>query len=102
MEIECSLCKALVEHTEIFYKEETEVWHKVLPELFVCLNCQEGRLKKLREAAPEEIYRLLRLCHPNEQGEFYSRYEVMKEFMRRPEQIFDALKWPRNIEAVGA
>jgi hypothetical protein len=87
MEINCNICNKKVEHTEVYYDEEGDK--------FICLSCQEERVKKLLEATPERLLFLIRLCHPKEKGEPYSRYEVIDEIRNRgPDSILTGLGWP--------
>ena len=100
LEIECSLCKNKVDSGETFYQEEEDGtgWRKV-EEAFICKECQEKRLKDLLEATPQRMLELIRMGHPTEKGEPYRRGEIMDEIRKRPEEIFDALKWPRSKES---
>ena len=41
-----------------------------------------------------ELFRLIRLCHPDRCGEPYSRYEIIREIKRRGLIIFEAMGWP--------
>jgi hypothetical protein len=47
-----------------------------------------------------ELLRLIRLCHPDEHGEPYSRWDVMEEIGRRGKQVLIELGWPTDDEAI--
>ena len=48
----------------------------------------------------KEILRLIRLCHPNEKGEPYSRSEVMDEIQRRRLSLLKEIGWSINLDSI--
>jgi len=65
----------------------------------------DGELQDIGEEAiknesPERMFKLIRLCHPNEHGEPYGRGDIIEEFKRRGMDILLALDWPTEPEAV--
>lgn len=94
MEVDCSICHKVIDHTEAWVDDEKEEL------FFACAQCEEDRVKHLKTCSAERMLHLMRLCHPMEHGEPYGRWEVMEEVQRRAFGIFDGLKWPRNPEAV--
>ena len=57
-------------------------------------------MKDIKEESPERMLKLIRLCHPNEHGEPYFRFDVIEEFERRGIEILKALGWPIKPESV--
>ncbi len=55
---------------------------------------------KLEGKSGPEIVRLMRLCHPDDHGEPYTRSEVMRECKRRGKKLLDEIGWPSDPEAV--
>jgi hypothetical protein len=90
--VDCALCKKAVEHSEVFYDEEKDN--------FICLICQEERIKRLMEATPDMLLRLIRLCHPCEKGEPYKRWEVIDEIRKRGVILLSQLGWPDKDDSI--
>jgi len=42
MKVNCNICNKVIDHAESFFDDEEDV--------FICLNCQEERIKRLLEA----------------------------------------------------
>jgi hypothetical protein len=92
MEVDCGVCNKIVDHTGVFYDDEED--------RFICLDCQEERIKKLLEATPARLLFLIRLCHPKEKGEPYSRYEVIDEIRKRGPALLKELGWPDKDDSI--
>jgi len=56
--------------------------------------------QKIQDESPERMLELIRMGHPDECGEPYSRHEVIQEFGRRGKEIFEALGWPTEDDAI--
>lgn len=55
--------------------------------------------KELQAESAERLLKLIRMGHPNEKGEPYSRFEVMKEINKRPNILKD-LGWTTEDDAI--
>ena len=47
-----------------------------------------------------DLLRLIRLGHPDEKGEPYTRYEIMEEIEKRGEGILKELKWQSDMKSI--
>jgi len=92
MEVNCNICNKVIDHAESFFDDEEDV--------FICLNCQEERIKRLLEATPGMLLYLIRLCHPNEKGEPYTRWEIIEEIQKRGTALLKELGWPDKDDSV--
>ena len=54
----------------------------------------------IKAESPQRMFELIRMCHPDEKGEPYYRGEVLDEFVRRGKEIFEALGWQTEDEAI--
>ena len=48
---------------------------------------------KIENESPQRLFKLIRMCHPNEKGEKYFRGDVIEEIRKRHIEIFKALGW---------
>ena len=54
----------------------------------------------ISKETPERLLELIRMGHPNQCGEPYSRFDVIAEIQRRHAEIFEALRWPTDPGSV--
>jgi len=55
----------------------------------------------LKEASAQRLFELIRMCHPNEKGEPYGRFEVLEEIERRGwKTMLIDLDIPVNLEHI--
>ena len=52
-----------------------------------------------RRMKAEELKRLIRLGHPNQHGEAYTRFEVIKQISQTGLQILEDLGWPSDMNS---
>ena len=55
---------------------------------------------KLNEETAERILKLMRMCHPDEKGEPYTRWDLINEVERRNLALLKALGWNTNLNAI--
>lgn len=68
--------------------------------VILCWPCiTEGR-KPVESLSANEIKDLIRMGHPYERGQPYSRMEVMEEIERRGPSLLEELGWPTEMEAL--
>jgi len=48
----------------------------------------------------KDLYRLIRLGHPQEHGEHFNRWQVIEEIEKRGMGIISALGWPEGLESI--
>lgn len=48
----------------------------------------------------ERLLELIRMGHPNQCGEPYSRFDVIKEIERRHREVFEAFGWPMDPDSI--
>ncbi|HUS50528.1 MAG TPA: hypothetical protein VMZ91_10210 [Candidatus Paceibacterota bacterium] len=52
----------------------------------------------IQEETPQRILQLIRMCHPNEKGEKYTRSEVIAEIKRRGLPLLKELGWSWDLK----
>ena len=55
---------------------------------------------KIQEETPQRILELMRMCHPNEKGEPYSRWDLIEEVQRRNLTLLKALGWNTSLNGI--
>ena len=55
---------------------------------------------KLSEETPQRILEIMRLTHPNENGETYTRGDIITEVQRRGLQLLKDLGWATSLGSI--
>ncbi|HUS51563.1 MAG TPA: hypothetical protein VMZ91_15460, partial [Candidatus Paceibacterota bacterium] len=55
---------------------------------------------KLEEETPQRILEIMRMCHPDEKGEKYTRWDIVEEVERRNLALLKALGWETSLGTI--
>jgi len=75
--------------SELFYSEE---------------DMRKSLMKRfgydLSKETPQRILEIMRMGHPDEKGEFYTRMEIIDEIHKRGKKLLDDLGWSYDLKAI--
>ena len=54
----------------------------------------------IKEETPQRIFEIMRMCHPNENGETYTRGDIITEVQRRGLQLLKDLGWATSLGSI--
>jgi len=90
--------------------KEYEEFQENEVDYFIYNTCKECCIKSgikhkknmelIKTESDDRILKLIRMCHPTEKGEIYSRYDVMEEIERRGFDLLKGLNWTINLDSI--